>query len=98
MQESPPRGALGVLKLSGGLRHPRHWLAGRRSEERDTSFAFGARLLGTVLLTFALIGVVGYVLEQRSLEQRQIADYAAVQRADAKGLEKVDDSAPNRAD
>ncbi len=98
MQESLPRGALGVLKLSGGLRHPRRWLAGRRrSEERDTSFAFGARLLGTVLLTFALIGVVGYVLEQRGLEQRQIADYAAVQQADAKGLEKVDDSAPNRA-
>ena len=99
MHESPARGALDVSKPSGGLRHPRCWLADhRRSGERDATFAFGARLLGTVLLTFALIGVVGYVLEQRSLEQRQIADYAAVQQADAKGLEKVDDNALNRAD
>jgi diguanylate cyclase (GGDEF)-like protein len=98
MQDSPARGALDVSTRSGGLRHPRRWLAElRRSDERDTSFAFGARLLGTVLLTFALIGVVGYVLEQRGLEQRQIADYAAVQQADAKGLEKVDHSAPDRA-
>jgi diguanylate cyclase (GGDEF)-like protein len=99
MHESPSRGALDVSKPSGGLRHARRWLADlRRSDERDTTFAFGARLLGTVLLTFALIGVVGYVLEQRSLEQRQIADYAAVQQADAKGLEKLDDSASSRAD
>jgi diguanylate cyclase (GGDEF)-like protein len=99
MQESPPRGALDVSKPSGGLRHPRRWLADRRSsDERDATFAFGARLVGTVVLTFALIGVVGYVLEQRGLEQRQIADYAAVQRADAGGLEKVDGSAPSRAD
>jgi diguanylate cyclase (GGDEF)-like protein len=98
MQESCPRGALEVSKSSGGLRHPRRWLAERRrSDERDTSFAFGARLFGTVLLTFALIGAVGYVLEQRSLEQRQIADYAAVQQADAKGLEKVDNSSRSRA-
>jgi diguanylate cyclase (GGDEF)-like protein len=98
MHESPARGALDVSKPSGGLRHPRRWLANHRlSDERDTTFAFGARLFGTVLLTFALIGVVGYVLEQRSLEQRQVADYAAVQQADAKGLETVDDSSPSRA-
>ncbi len=99
MLVSPARGALDVLKPSGGLRHPSRWLAARRPiEEHDGSLAFGARLIVAVLLTFALIGVVGYVLEQRSLEQRQIADYAAVQQADAKGLEKVDDNAPNRID
>jgi diguanylate cyclase (GGDEF)-like protein len=99
MQASPAPGALDASKPSGALRHPHRWLASRRrSDERDASLAFAARLVTTVLLTFALIGVVGYLLEQRSLEQRQIADYAAVQQADAKGLEKVDDNAANRAD
>ncbi len=90
MRESPVRGALDVSKPSGGLRHPRRWLAEhRRSDERDASFAFGARLSATVLLTFALIGLAVYLLQQRNLEHRQIADYAVVQQADAKGFQKL---------
>jgi diguanylate cyclase (GGDEF)-like protein len=97
MHESPARGALDVSKPSGGLRHPRPWLAKRlRPDDRDASFAFGARLFATVLLTFALIGVAGYLLQQRNLEHRQIADYAAVQQADAEGFEKLGAGAADR--
>src|ERR1700681_2767567 len=57
--------------------------------ENGSVFGFGMRLFVTILLTFALIGIVGYVLETRNLEHRQIADYSAIQRADAKGFERV---------
>jgi diguanylate cyclase (GGDEF)-like protein len=70
--------------------HPRRWLAERRlAGENGSAFGFGARLFVTILLAFALIGVAGYVLETRNLEHRQIADYSAIQQADAKGFERV---------
>src|SRR4029077_2898519 len=71
--------------------HPRRWLLGHRAEEDGSAFAFGMRLLATGALTFALSGVTGYVLLERSLAHRQIIDYAAAQRADGKAFE--DDSA-----
>jgi diguanylate cyclase (GGDEF)-like protein len=70
---------------------PRRWLAKRRiAGESDSAFGFGARMFAAVALTFALIGVVGYVLIDRNLEHRQTENYAAELRADAKGFE-VDD-------
>lgn len=69
---------------------PRWRLAAHRvARENGSAFAFGARLFVAIALTFALIGVVGYVLVDRNLEQRQIKDYAATQRADARGFEDV---------
>ena len=69
---------------------PRHWLAERRATgENGSAFGFGVRLFVTILLAFALIGIAGYVLETRNLEHRQIADYSAIQQADAKGFERV---------
>ncbi len=56
--------------------------------EDSTAFAFGVRLLATVALTFALIGVAGYLMLERTLAHRQIADYAATQRGDAKAIER----------
>ncbi len=61
----------------------------RMLHKDDSAFAFGARLFAAVALTFALIGALGYVLIDRSLEQRQISNYAAAQRADARGFEDV---------
>ena len=59
---------------------------------------FGARLLATVVLTFALIGGMGYVLLERNLAQRQITDYAASQQADAKAFEREGTRATTTAD
>jgi diguanylate cyclase (GGDEF)-like protein len=59
---------------------------------------FGARLLATVVLTFALIGGMGFVLLERNLGQRQIIDYAASQRADAKAFEHEGTRATTTAD
>jgi diguanylate cyclase (GGDEF)-like protein len=70
---------------------PRRWLAKRRiAGESDSAFGFGARLFAAVALTFALIGVVGYALIDDNLEHRQIENYAAELRADAKGFEADD--------
>jgi len=97
MQERPV--ALDRLEPSGGLHHPLRWLAERhRAEGSDASFGFGARLFATIFLTFALIGIVVYILQERSLEHRQIADYSAIQQADAKGFEKVGASAATQAE
>src|SRR5271170_7438412 len=54
--------------------------------ENDSAFAFGTRLCAAVALTFALVGALGYVLIDRSLEHHQISNYAAAQRADASGF------------
>jgi diguanylate cyclase (GGDEF)-like protein len=89
----------GVAKRLRGAPHPRRWLAERRiARENGSSFAFAARLFVAIALTFALIGVVGYVLVDRNLEQRQIKDFAATQRADARGFEDVSARAPSPAD
>jgi len=78
---------------------PRRRLAERRiAGENGSAFGFGARLFAAVALTFALIGVVGYVLVDRNLEHRQIENYAAAQRADARGFEDVAGRASSPAD
>jgi diguanylate cyclase (GGDEF)-like protein len=69
--------------------HPRRWLPKRHPANDHSAFAFGMRLFVTVTLTFALVGIAGYVLLERNLAQRQITDYAAVQRADARSFEHV---------
>ena len=69
----------------GGLVARAHVIA----RENDSAFAFGARLFAAVALTFALVGALGYVLIDRSLEHRQISNYAAAQQADARGFEDV---------
>jgi diguanylate cyclase (GGDEF)-like protein len=79
--------------LGGRLRlvlDPRRWLAKRRiADESDSAFGFGARLFAAVALTFALIGVVGYVLVDHTLEHHQIENYAEAQRTDARGFEDL---------
>jgi hypothetical protein len=83
----------------GRLLHPRRWFQGHHREADDGSaFAFGIRLLATVALTFALVGITGYVLLERNLAQRQITDYAAAQRADAKAFEREGTPATSTAD
>jgi diguanylate cyclase (GGDEF)-like protein len=79
--------------LGGRLRlvlDPWRWLAKRRiAGESDSAFGFGARLFAAVALTFALIGVVGYVLVDHTLEHHQIENYAEAQRTDARGFEDL---------
>jgi diguanylate cyclase (GGDEF)-like protein len=91
--EVPETAASGAPGPGGRLRralHPRRLAHARlRARENDSAFGFGARLFAAVALTFALIGVVGYVLIDRNLEHRQIENYAADQRADAQGFEDV---------
>jgi diguanylate cyclase (GGDEF)-like protein len=75
--------AVGGWRLWGWLR--------RRGDGSDegAAFAFNARLLLTVVASFVLVGVVGYLVLERSLAQRQISDYASSQRADGAALEAV---------
>ncbi len=74
-------------------------LRGRRERSEDGSaFAFSARLLVTLAVTFALVGTVGYLALERTLAQRQITDYASSQLADAKAFEDVDKRAISMRD
>lgn len=83
----------------GRLPHPRGWFQRRHREADDGSaFAFGVRLLATVAVTFAVVGITGYVLLERNLAQRRITDYAAAQRADAKAFEREGTPATSTAD
>ena len=74
------------------------WLRGRRAAKDGSSFAFGVRLLATVALTSAVIGITAYVLLERNLAQRQITSYAAVQASDAKAFEDLASGAHSRTD
>jgi diguanylate cyclase (GGDEF)-like protein len=100
MQQKPPaRPPEPSKSRTRRLLHPRRWLLDHRHAGADGSaFAFGTRLLATVVLTFALIGGVGYVLLERNLAQRQITDYAASQKADAKAFEREGTRATTLAD
>jgi|GEM_PF-933273 len=75
------------------------WL-GRRGDVSDegAAFAFSLRLLLTVVASFALVGVVGYLVLERSLAHRQISDYASSQRADGAALEAVGTRSTSTAD
>jgi diguanylate cyclase (GGDEF)-like protein len=74
----------------GGWPRVRRWLR-RRGDGSDegSAYAFGIRLLLTVVASFALVGSVGYFVLERSLAQRQISDYASLQRADGAAFEAV---------
>jgi diguanylate cyclase (GGDEF)-like protein len=81
------------------LRHPhRLRLEGRARAEDGSAGAFAIRLLVTVVLTFALVGLAGYVLLERTLAHRQITDYAATQRGDARAIEHEADKATSPAE
>ncbi|MEA2200899.1 MAG: hypothetical protein QOI89_1495 [Solirubrobacteraceae bacterium] len=82
----------------GRLLHPGRWSVARPTREDGSVFAFGVRLVITVAVTFALIGLAGYVVLERTLSQRQITDYAATQRGDAKAIEHEGASAASQAD
>jgi len=84
------RGRSGSDRGTGRLIGIWRWLAARRplGESRST-FSFSARLFVSIAFTFVLVGVVGYVLIDRKLEHRQIADYAIAQREDARGFEEA---------
>jgi len=60
--------------------------------------AFGLRLFATVALAFALVAITGFLLLEHNLATRQITDYAASQRADAKAFEHEATRATNPAD
>jgi diguanylate cyclase (GGDEF)-like protein len=73
----------------------------RRHGDRDdegAAFAFSLRLLLTVVVSFALVGVVGYVVLERSLARRRISDYASSQRADGAAFESVGKRSTSTAD
>ena len=79
----------------GRLLHPHRRLRGRnRAGEDGSALAFGIRLVATVVLTLAIVGITGYVLLERSLAQRQITNYAASVRADANSFERQDAEGP----
>src|SRR5450755_422552 len=84
---------------AGRLLHPGRWLQKRRPSGEDSlAYAFSIRLFATVALTFVLVGVTSYVLLVRNLAQQQVAQYAAVQRADAKAFEGVGSRATSPTD
>ena len=78
---------------------PYRWLvAKRRDREDDSAFAFGIRLLATVVLTFALTGISAYVLLERNMAHQLIDNYAEAQRADARAFEREGTRATSAAD
>jgi diguanylate cyclase (GGDEF)-like protein len=99
MRHKPPTTAPGPSKpRAGRLLHPRRWRQQRHPADKDGSaFAFGIRLFATVALTFALVGVTGYVLLVGNLAQQQVTNYAAVQQADAKSFEHMGAGAASAA-
>jgi diguanylate cyclase (GGDEF)-like protein len=52
----------------------------------------------TVALTLAVVGIAGYFVLERNLANRQIADYAAAQRADGQAFEDVGARATSPSD
>jgi diguanylate cyclase (GGDEF)-like protein len=83
----------------GGWRRLWSWLRRRRdASDEGSAFAFSARLLLTVVVSFALVGIVGYLVLERNLAQRQISDYAASQRADGEAFEAVGTRSTSTAD
>lgn len=54
-----------------------------------SSLAFGARLLATVVLSAALVGITAYVLLERDLAHQQVIDQSIVQASDAVGFENL---------
>jgi diguanylate cyclase (GGDEF)-like protein len=100
MQQMAPSGAPKPSRSGSHLvAHPLRRLHRRsRAGEDGSAFVFGLRLIATVTLTFALVGATGYVLLERRLADRQITDYAAAQRADAKAFERVSARATSPTD
>jgi diguanylate cyclase (GGDEF)-like protein len=73
-----------------GARRVKSWLRARRDARGEGStFAFGARLVLTMVFTLAVVGLGGYLAIERNLAHRQITDYASSQKADAKAFEEV---------
>jgi diguanylate cyclase (GGDEF)-like protein len=95
MKKATPRTTSAVARWPSKLRvtllaRTRSRLPDRyRAEHDGSAFAFGIRLLATVVVTFAVVGVTAYVFLERDQEQQHIADYAAAQRADARAFEAV---------
>jgi diguanylate cyclase (GGDEF)-like protein len=92
IRPEPSKPRLG--NLLNPYRWPRRW---RGTRNDHSTFVFGARLLATLAITFALVGITTYLLVERSLAHRQIADYAAIQGADAKGFENYGADGANTA-
>jgi len=65
-----------------------------RSREGNSALAFGLRMGLAVAVTFLLIGVSGYLALEHELANRQIADFASSQRADARSFEAFAAHAP----
>jgi diguanylate cyclase (GGDEF)-like protein len=79
-------------------RRPGWRIRDRRAGGDSSAFAFGFRLLASVALSFALMGIAAYLLLEHNLAQRQITEYAAAQRADARAFEGVGDRATSASD
>jgi diguanylate cyclase (GGDEF)-like protein len=70
----------------------------RRGPSDGSALAFGARLLATLLLTSAVVGIAAYVLLERNLAQRQITSYSAVHASDATALQGLASRAASTKD
>jgi diguanylate cyclase (GGDEF)-like protein len=82
-----------------GWRRVRRWLRrGGDGSDEGAAFGFNVRLLLTVVLSFAVVGLVGYFVLERSLAQRQISDYASSQRANGAAFESVGARSTSTAD
>jgi diguanylate cyclase (GGDEF)-like protein len=99
MRQMAPSMRLERSVLASHRLHPCRWLLARRRDGEDGSaFAFGIRLLATVVLTFALTGITGYLLLERNMAHQLIHDYAEGQRADARAFELEGSRATSTAD
>jgi hypothetical protein len=98
-QSIPAAGKSSTTRALGGWRRLWTWLRRRgNGSDEGAAFAFSARLLSTVVVSFALVGVVGYFVLEQSSAQRQIGDYASSQRADGDAFAAVGTRSTSKAD
>jgi diguanylate cyclase (GGDEF)-like protein len=93
------RGKSSATRVLGVWRRLWRWPRARRDAgDEGSAFAFSARLALAVVVSFAVVGIVGDVVIERNLAQRQINDYADSQRADGRAFEAVATRAHDTAD
>src|SRR3954464_4994482 len=68
-----------------GFRVGRH-----RAADHSSTFAFSVRLGVAITLTFALLGLTGYVMIGDQLQRRMLDNYAVEHRGDARAFSQAD--------
>src|SRR5689334_3075915 len=83
----PPASTLPATAPGGARRRLRVRRPG--AADHTSTFAFSVRLGVAITLTFALLGVTGYVMIGEQLQHRMLDNYTVEHRADARSVSEV---------